>query len=269
MKKRNIRKRNIGLNRKATTVSLVIIFALLFISVLVGALLARYIAVNREKAEIISASFHISSNYLKEDGGSYTVTDWGYHNDYDIIFEIYNYETDNVALITADPIAYKISAPAGWTVTVKEKNGDEVSPVNSVYTLPANGVKHTHVVTLKREGTRENTAEVSVTTTAPYTTTLLARFVLDETHDLSYEILDRTSYVSVVINTNNYAGYLNVEWTDDFSPDNTNSDMKTWTNTAKTGKFTVNEHTVYELIFLKNTTDTYTQGITVSVEGGE
>lgn len=264
-----MKKRNIKLNKKVTTISLAIIFALLFLGVLVGSLLAKYIAVNREKAEIISANFHISSNYLKENGDSYTVTDWGYHDDYDVVFEIYNYEEDNTALITADPIAYKINVPTGWTVTVKNENGDEVLPVNSVYTLPADGNKCTHTVALKRVGTQAASVSVTVTTTAPYATTLSASFSLAEPHDFSYTVVDRGNYVSLRIDTNNYSGELNVTWTDAFSPDNTNPNMKTWRDTTKTGTFAASEHTVYELIFLKNTAQTYTQGITVAAEGGE
>lgn len=263
-----MKKRNRKLNKKVTTISLVSIFTLLFLGVLVGSLLAKYIAVNREKAEIVSANFHISSDYLKEDGASYTVTDWGYHNDYDVVFEIYNYEEENTALIAADPIAYKINVPTGWTVTVKNENGDEVSPVNSVYTLPAGGSKHVHTVALKRVGTQSTSVSVTVTTTAPYATTLFASFDLAGPHDFTSAVVDHGNYVSVVINTNNYSGNLKVTWTDSFSPDNTNPDMKTWKDTSRVGVLAVNEHTVYELIFLKNTAQAYAGGIVVAIEGG-
>ncbi len=256
-----IRKRIRKWNKKTMTVVLAGIFGILFVGVLVGSLLARYIATNREKAEVISSNFHISSNYLKEENNTYTVTDWGYQDDHDIIFELYNYEEDNTALISATPIAYKIDLPAGWTVTVKDENGNTVSPANHVYTLP--GItKTSHTVILKRTGT-DKLVDVTVTTTAPYKTKLSARFTLAEPHDFEYTVVDGGNYVTVFVHSNNYAGTLNVTWPLGFSPDNTNPYMKEWNDTEKTGSFTAEEHTVYELIFLKNTADADENGIVV------
>ena len=262
-----IKKRNIKLNKRVITISLVIIYTLLFVGVLVGSLLAKYRAMNQEKAEIISANFHVSSNYLKEDGASYTVTDWAYHDEYDIIFELYNYEKDNVALITQDPIAYKINVDTGWTFTVKDEGGD-VLPVDSVYVFPAGG-RCAHTVMLKRVGAASSSTQVTVTTTVPYATTLSANFTLAESNMVVSKTADCGNYVSVTIETNNYAGNLNVTWTDAFSPDNTNPYMKSWSNATKRGTLAVNEHTIYELIFLKNTAANYNYEITVTAGGGE
>lgn len=256
-------------NKRATRLLLVTIFALLFLGILIGSILAKYISINRERAEIVSANFHISSDYLKENGASYSVTDFGYQ-DYDIIFELYNYETSNHALITAGPIAYTFSDLTGWTVTVRNEDGGIVSPVNYVYTLGAeDGEKHAHTVMLKREQGESTDVTVKITTTAPYKKSLSASFSLSGAHDPSHRIEDCGNYVSVIIESNNYAGDLEVMWSADFSPDNTNPAMRDWVNSLKKGVFSVNAHTTYELIFLKTTTDTYTNGITVSVKGEE
>ena len=73
---------------------------------------------------MISAQFHMTSDYLEEDGKNidntdavYDITDWS--SGFDIL--LYNYEKENLALIAADDIQYDVSITSsgtgGWGYT--------------------------------------------------------------------------------------------------------------------------------------------------------
>lgn len=259
--------------RKPAIAAVVGMIALAVIGCLAGTLHAKYFAKSDQKAQTIPTNFHISSDYLQENGNNptYQVTDWADQDDYQISFKIYNYEKENVALVSSDPIEYQIEA-TGWNVTVKDINGVDVQPVNSVYTLPLDDSedqgKNEHTVYLKRIEDTATTASVSVETNAPFKTVLTATFTLQERSDFEYAITDHTNYVIVVINTNHYHGNLAVAWGEDFSPDNTNPLMKHWNNISRRGVLQVTEHATYELIFFKNNLNAKTDSIIIT-NGGE
>ena len=256
--------------RKPVIIAAIGMIALAVIGCLAGTLHAKYFAKSDQKAQTIPTDFHISSDYLHESGvnQTYEVTDWAEHDGYEISFKIYNYEKENVALVSSDPIEYQIEA-TGWNVTVKDKNGF-VQPVGSVYTLPLDDSedqgKNEHTVYLKRIEDTATTASVSVETNAPFKTVLTATFTLQERSNFEYTINDYTNYVILVINTNHYHGNLAVAWGEDFSPDNTNPLMKDWSNTSRSDVLQVTEHATYELIFFKNNLNANTNSIT---NGGE
>ena len=67
---------------------------------------------------MISAQFHMTSDYLEEDGKNidntdavYDITDWS--SGFDIL--LYNYEKENLALIAADDIQYDVSITSSGT----------------------------------------------------------------------------------------------------------------------------------------------------------
>ena len=260
-------------NKKMTVAIVVGMIALVLIACLVGSVVAKYMAEERELAEVLSDSFHISSDYLEKkttsnpDAKQYTVTDWGYHEDYQIAFKLYNYEKENVALISAKDIHYNINAE-GWRITVKDKNGSVIAPSDGVYTLSSDGTtRNEYTVYLKRIVDTTTTAAVVVSTVDPFATSLFAVFELKGDHGYSVDFEDHTNYVKVIIDTNNYNGDLSVSWNDDFSPDNTHPMMKDWRDSSKPETFTVEEQSTYELIFFKNSTGASPeQGIVINTE---
>lgn len=253
MKKHLNTKRNIKI-----IVTVVSAFVILVVAALTTTLIAKYIEEKKELAQAVSTSFHISSDYLEKKPAvdsvskQYGVTDWGYSDDYEIKFKLYNYEKENVALITEENIKYKINVGNEWTVTVKDKNGTEIPLTDGFYTLSSDGVeKNEHTVFLKRNNGTVNTATVVVSTLEPFATSLYAVFHLVGEHEYDVNFEDHTNYVKVIIDTNNYNGNLKLLWTNDFSPDNTNPIMNSWIDTTY-GTITVVEQTTYELIFFKN-----------------
>lgn len=244
---------------------MLVLIAVLAVVAISGTLLARYIATSQAVAEMISADFHISSNYLEETAQSYTVTDWGEG----ISFQIYNYEKENLAQIAAEEITYTIDAPSGWTVTVEEA-GQEVAPQNGKYTI-GGGTMIAQTVTLVPGEDAATSGTVEVKTTAPYRKTLSATFTVDAMQTAQYSVTDKGNYVVLTVYSNDYADPVTVNWTEAFSPDNTNSLMASWLDTYKTGTFTTQANTTYELIFFKNTADTYstdiTSGTTITIGG--
>ena len=266
------KNKNPKYNKKLAVAIVIGMIVLVFASCLTGSLIAKYISEKREQAELISTSFHISSNYLEKktamnpDPKQYTVTDWGYNEDYQISFKLYNYEKENVALISEKDIHYNIKAE-GWSVTVKDQSGNTVLPSGGLYTMSTDGeTLNEYTVYLKRKLETTTIATVVVTTEDPFTTSLYAVFHLGGMFDYDLTLNDCDHYVKVILDTNNYHGNIKVTWNDDFSPDNTQPLMKDWIN-VNTATFSVNEQTTYKLIFFKNSTNADpTSGIVIESE---
>lgn len=264
---------NIKRNKKIAVTVAIISIAVILVSALTGSLIARYVAEKKEIAEVASTDFHISSDYLEKKtdihtpSKQYNVTDWGYSEDYQISFKVYNYEKENVALITHNDIKYMINAGEDWDITVKDKNGTEIPPSGDTYTLSSDGTANEHTVYLKRNKDTVKTATVVVTTVEPFATSLYAVFHLIGDHEYDVTFDDHTNYVRVIIDTNNYNGKLKLSWNSDFSPDNTNPIMQDWVDIAN-GTFTATEQTTYELIFFKNSVGADPEsGISINAEG--
>lgn len=246
--------------------------ALLLVVGAAGFVAAKYISNYQQEAEIHASDFHFSSNYLKYIANDsvvpeYTVSDWG---DHAVTFQLYNYEAENVALISDSEITYKIEVGSDWTVSVKDATGKEVTADNGIYTMDASTAAMSHSVTLTYEDDEPATVEVSVKSTAPYSKELKARFNLSTKKGVEYTVEDKGDYDVVTIKTNNYYGPITVEWTENHAPDNTCDYMGTWINVNK-GIIDATEYKTYELIFFENTADDYnekTSGISVSEGGG-
>jgi len=237
----------------------IILIACLILVLAVGGVLAKYIADNKREAEMLSADFHISSNYLDAAGASYTVSDWGDHG---ITILLHNYETENIALIAEEDIKYTISTgnAQGWTVAVEDENENTVTPVNGEYTLPsAEGQRATHTLQLTYTGTGDPTeVTVTVNTTAPYTEELKATFTLYGYDLPNYVIEDKGNYCLITLYSNDYEGEVQIQWDGEkFSPDNTNPRMANWQDTESVRAFSVEAYSTYEFIFVKKTEDSF------------
>ena len=243
------------------------ILACFFVSIMIicaasGMLLAKYITERSNSAGMISGDFYVSAQYLEGSGAECSVADWFEDG---VVFELYNYEKANAALISDNDIKYSLSFTETWTVEVTDENGNAVLPDGGVYTLVGNGTeKNKHIIKLTTTNAEQSVLNVSVNTKSPYTKTLSAKFNLDGIPIPEYEITDNANYVLLTLRSNNYSGDVSVSWTGDFSPDNTNPYMEGWSDSLKHATLSVSKNTTYNLIFYKNTVQSYSKAKTKS-----
>lgn len=247
-------KENVKKNPKMAAIVLV---ALLFVGA-IGFAAAKYVSNYQKEAEIHASNFHFSSNYLEYDAApQFTVSDWGDHY---VQFLLFNYEQENIALISETDILYRITVSDDWSVAVVDAAGNTVSPTDGIYTMKASTVCTSHCVTLTYTGTGDPTnVSVSVQSTSPYKKELKADFLLSGKKGIEYEVEDKGDYNIVTIRTNNYYGSVTVTWNSEtHSPDNTCDYMGTWRD-GTPGTLTANEYTTYTLIFVENKSGSYSK----------
>lgn len=245
--KREARKINRGTKR-----TLLIIVSLVMLLSTTGVVWARYVSTNKREAQMLSSDFHISSNYLeiKKENARYTVVDWGNGG---ISFELHNYEKENVTQIAGTDIQYTITVSDGWEVEVKDEHGKSVEKNNGGYIMPGDGTaKHTHTVHLKTDGNAPGQVEVKVETNDPYVYELMATFNTVGQKLPDYIVKDMGDYVLVTLRSNDYSEHIEVTWDENFSPDNHNRLMATWTDEQRVYLMKLETNMTYELIFVKN-----------------
>lgn len=225
---------------------------------LIGAVLAKYVSSDRRKAEMLSADFHFSSDYLEYVGESGEVPEYGVFDMSSLGFQLYNYEKTNLCLVAKGAIKYRVTVPDGWSVTVKS-GGTEVQPDgDGCYEMPCSDERECWDVSLTPQSDSPALpVEVTVKTVSPYELVLKAKFTQAGSAP-RYTVSDKGNYRLVEIKSNNYAGDISLNWAaDDLSPDNTNPLMKNWTDSAvgdggmATGTFTAEKNHVYRLIFVE------------------
>lgn len=225
--------------------ALVIVLAIFLALTITGGVLAKYVLVNIQKAEMVSAGFHISSNYLKDvesetsvvpDEAKYTVGAPG-----DLTIDLYNYEIENVAQRTEVNITYsvKVTNTDGTVTTTTGSFGTTVDENNPIVVTPAG----TGIVT------------VEVTSTSPYVKTLKGQFTIATSAKPSYTLTamsgEKAGSMLLKIHTNGYSGNINIQC--NIAPDNANEKMEGWT-TGNQGTLTVNPNETYELLFFGSAT---------------
>lgn len=214
---------------------------------LIGGLTARYISSNKQKAEMTSSQFHVTSDYLEEGGANYNITNWGggFH------IQLYNYEKENLALISEESISYQveISDSEKWECVADTGNG----------VLAGNGVSASNTLTIKPKAdvsiVPDDTFTVTVKTTKPYEKELKATFTVSSKilpdNELKQSENDANQW-HLIIRTNDYAGTVTIQWpAEDICPDTTNEYMSEWSNNGS-NNFIVQENTTYDLVFLRN-----------------
>lgn len=241
----------------------IVILSLLLIAGLTGGLIARYATETNDDTSMHSGRFYISSDLLTKSGKAYDAPNWSADG---ITFELYNYEKENPALISDRDITYTVTAPSGWAVSVKDSLGNTVSMVDGAYTLENVGAaKHSVTLTAPPSADAEDVIPISLHTSAPYSTTLSAEFTLKGKASPEYKIENFDTYVLVTLYTNNYSGLVTVNWSADFSPDNTHPLMASWLDATGTANVDVPASTTYELIFYKNSVVTLNKPLTAAM----
>lgn len=224
--------------------------ALAILLLMTGGLLAKYMTEQSKAAQMVSAQFHISSDYLEEEKekASYDIYDWT--DGFEI--RLFNYEKENVALLSAEDVKYSVSLSdtSNWTYS------DTAQGV-----LAKSAEKEEQVIQIKpqRNAKEGSQVTVTVTTTAPFKKTLSATFTMKGQNQPSYQLKDQgDGTVQLTIQSNLYEGTVTVKWTDQVSPDNTNPNMESWSDQNKKGSFEIKKNTTCTLLFFKNTKDTIT-----------
>ena len=213
---------------------------------LLGGVYAKYVTTQMDRAEMLSSSFHFSSNYLEEEAPSYQVSDM-----HSISFEIYNYEKTNVASISDQAITYEIKTDGNWGVKVQDSEGNEVKPdKQGRYEMPVTGKTVYHVTVFG--GSQEQPVTVTAKTLSPYSLELKGTFK-PSSQEPAYEVRDAVNHCTLTIRSNDYQGPVSITWNPaNLSPDNLNPYMAQWQDASPSQILTVQKNTVYELLFVKN-----------------
>ena len=233
------RKKRRGSSRKAGILLAAGVGAVL----LVGGLTARYRTENRQQAEISSAQFHVTSDYLEEEGAAYPITNWS--NGFQI--QLYNYEKENLALVSDEDISYTVTVePAEKWKCADSSDGK----------LEGKGTAKTNILVISPKDSaaiKQNDAvTVTVSTTEPFTKNLSATFTVASKALPDYELKQSSednNQWHLIIKTNDYADQVKVSWPKDaLCPDTTSQYMEKWTNNG-TESLDVQDNTTYDLVF--------------------
>lgn len=248
--KRNVRKQNKKKEECKSSVKVRILLTILVLAVLlIGGLTARYISSNKQKAEMTSSQFHVTSDYLEEGGANYNITNWG--GGFNI--QLYNYEKENLALVSKEAISYGVTvSPQDKWECIDGKNG----------TLEGNNLITSNTLLIKPKSDAviapDDTVTVTVKTTEPYVKELKATFTVTSKmlpdNELKQSDTDANQW-HLKIKTNDYAGTVTITWPkDSICPDTTNAYMSGWSNNGS-NNLTVQENTTYDLVFLRSSAE--------------
>lgn len=245
-----IKKKDTGEKRKRHWLVAILLVVLLLAGGIGGQLLAKYVTENRQRAEMISAGFHISSDYLKEPSANaaYTIGDTG-----SLVLHLYNYEVENTAQRSQVAMTYTVSVTttggaSGGSCTVTH-NGSQLTETNGAFTYELSGENEEHVLTITPSATP---VTVTVTTTSPYSKTLTATFTRDVNAAPTFTFTDQHDGTGLLrIKTNGYGGSVTVSWDEaKYSPDNTNHLMAGWQDATHSYTLTdLAANSVYDLLF--------------------
>ena len=211
---------------------------------LIGGLAARYITSNRQQEEATSAQFHVTSDYLEEEEATYQITDWG--DGFNI--QLYNYEKENLALVSEETISYEVTVEPASNWKVDSPNGElEGGSAKS---------KNLTITPIDKTAVKQNDeVTVTVKTTAPFTKTLSAKFTVASKNMPENQLIqseDDKNQWHLIIGTNDYVGTVTVSWDKDkLCPDTTNEYMSSWMNNGS-GNFEVKANTTYDLVFFSS-----------------
>ena len=219
-----------------------------------------------------SSQFHFTSDYLEENvkDATYDITDWG--DGFDIL--LYNYEKENLAQVSADPIEYQIEVSgtnSDWvcdTTTSTDNSLELVQGKTNTWSgkleTKSDGTPASQAIHLKANQAALNSdVTVTVTSTKPYKKTLQAKFTVVSKKSPDFTLQNNTDGSCVLtIQSNDYGdsedpakNTITLKWgTAAYEPDRTNSLMSEWQenagNPVQLQTIQVSPHTTYSLTFL-------------------
>ncbi len=239
MKRRIILRKDISLG----TVTLLCLFVL-FVFGCIGGSYAKYVSEKKTNAGITPNEFYFTSDYLKEVRSGDTVPTYKVYAD-SVKFTVAN--NDGVNYAECD-IKYTVSITAGSGGSLST-GGDK--------TLTAGESEKSETHTLK--GTAGQTYTVTAASTSPYSMTLTAKFQFISVDDESYYTLtDKGTYIELDIYTaSTVPSSIAVNYGTSLAPDNTNSLMSGWIDSTRGTINTLEAHSHYKLVFIKNDTTVY------------
>jgi len=221
-----------------------------------GGVLALHIFSSQRRAAQDFSRFHISSNYLEEEGSSYTVMDWG--GGFDIL--LFNHEKEDISQLSTVDMAYTVTAEHA-AVSVTRQNGEAVKAADGVYLFGAEPATAYHILHVTPDAGQEEPVVITVQTTSPYQKTMTAEFRLQAFQMPEYTVTDQNNgTIMITVTTHDYEDSMTVTWDPmKYWPDHSNTLMASWRSDATAGQFPVDRDSTYELVFYKRTNDPYTE----------
>ncbi len=219
---------------------LLVLVVLLMAGSVSGVLFAKYITTNRQHVAMVSAGFHMSSNLLE----TKAVTNIGATDQ--VVIELYNFEKENNAQVSAVDISYTITVTNGrvravtnGAVTVPSVETDGVKQ----YTLSAGPEKVTHTIRIAPD--HAGPVTVTVTSVAPFKKSLSGSFSFtDPVYKL--ENVEGELY-KLTVYTNGYNGGIQFSLGSGVFADRTVDLQQGWTGSSNT--LMVHDNETYELRF--------------------
>lgn len=223
--------------------ALLLLAVLLIAGSIGGVLLAKYITTNRQQVAMVSAGFHMSSDLLETTEAS------NLGGVEDIVIELYNFEKENNAQISAVDITYTITVTNG-TVTSVMNGSNDVSYTESssvrYYALAGGNGKVTHTITVQPDHT--GNVNVRVDSTAPFTKSLSGTFSYQAPqYKIEQDSLNSNLYILTVY-SNGYDGSLTISMGSGVIADRTVDLQQGWTRSSET--LAVNAKSTYVLKFI-------------------
>lgn len=229
-------------------VPLLILGALLVLIALISVgVYAKYISTRgKPDGTVTSQNFYFESDYLKENGATYTVNPST--SGTDIPFELMNYADE-----------YRASDFAvEYTVTVVASDGSTPSVTNKSAVLTKSGDTKQATVTINnaKPGVTYTVTAVGQTGEKGYTKTLSASFTVNPIKENAYmHVEDKGEYVTLTVWTENLTGNVTItlDNASELLPDNTDPRMLGWKsdNDTYTDEFTT-EYSSYKYRFFKS-----------------
>lgn len=254
-------------NIKHEKILFICIFIILVI--FVARALAKYIIKYQDIAEANATKFYFKSNMLDTEEKIYNYYDWDGKSEYNIEFELCNYE-DELRYSSFD-IPYKITINTDSTdiQTSCSINGEvttegillsENSTKNNMVKLtinPTEGVEILNTVKLK----------ITVTTVEPYEKTLIGTFNINVNKNNPYDVnlKSETDYEKLLITTYSYKGNIKIKYdktklilfTDNLEGITLNDDIAI---------LNIESNSNYQVEFIKITTDSVELGTDIITE---
>lgn len=229
-----------------------VILAMIF-----GGLYAKYVHQESEKKAPIAEKFYFTSDYLSQDGKTYTLAS----NTKQLEFELRNYQDD---LRSSD-------SDIKYTYVVKRDGTQVQTDTGTIPKKTDSGNK----VQITINDLTAGKYTVTATAESPFQKTLSAVFTVPkESQDLEYKVSDsqQSAYASLQISTDAYDGAIKIQWPAGLIPDSTQKIFEN-TKNLQNGKYAagdikvqVKKYTAYTYRFFKEDIDkdySTTQDITV------